>query len=103
MTMKNHLMSALIVTLFLSVPPAVGQNSLITYVADDGDAAINCGARSAPCVSFQVGVARTVAGGRVEALKLTSGGSLKITQAITIDGHALAVIGYENVSCGSLR
>ena len=57
--MKNHLMSVLIVLLFLNVPLAFGQPYFHTYVASTGSNTPACGQQHSPCDSIYAAVSNT--------------------------------------------
>lgn len=65
--------------------PAAAQATR-TWISGVGDDANPC-SRTAPCKTFQGTIAKTAAGGEINALDSGGFGSVTITKAITIDAH----------------
>ncbi len=68
----------------LCTVPAYAQATR-TWVSGVGDDANPC-SRTAPCLTFAGAIAKTVAGGEIDALDPAGFGQLTITKSITIDG-----------------
>jgi Right handed beta helix region len=69
---------------FLFTAPAQAQSTR-TWVSGSGSDANPC-SRTAPCQTFAAAMAKTAAGGEIDALDAGGFGVLTITQSITIDG-----------------
>src|SRR5579871_4811074 len=82
--MKNLNAMAVLTLAFLGTSLMYGQATR-TWVSGVGDDANPC-SRTAPCKTFAGAIAKTVAGGEIDALDPGGFGGLTITKAITIDG-----------------
>jgi hypothetical protein len=84
---KSTLLSALLGALFvagLAIAPAHAQATR-TWVSGVGDDANPC-SRTAPCKTWPGAIAKTAAGGEIDALVPGGFGAVTITKSITIDG-----------------
>ena len=70
---------------------AVGQTATRTWVSSSGLDTNTC-ARTAPCRTFSGALAKTAAGGEVDAIDEGSYGPIVINKSITIDGGGVATI-----------
>jgi hypothetical protein len=77
------LLSTLAMTFILTA--AVHAQATRTWVSGVGDDANPC-SRTAPCKTFAGAIAKTAAGGEIDALDPGGFGAITITKAITIDG-----------------
>lgn len=85
-TMKRLLMHCLLATVaLLAITPTAFAQATRTWVSGVGDDANPC-SRTAPCKTWPGAIAKTAAGGEIDALDPGGFGALTITKAITIDG-----------------
>lgn len=71
----------------LALPSAASAQATRTWVSGVGDDANPC-SRTAPCKTFAGAIAKTAAGGEIDALDSGGFGAVTITKAITLDGRA---------------
>lgn len=84
--MRAYLWIAAALAICLSAAEAKAQATR-TWVSGVGDDANPC-SRTAPCLTFQGAIARTAAGGEIDALDAGEFGTVTIAGSITIDAHA---------------
>ena len=77
--------SAVVATICLLVPAGALAQATRTWISGVGDDANPC-SRTAPCKTFAGAIAKTAAGGEIDALDPGGFGALTITKAITLDG-----------------
>ena len=82
----------------MSLSAVVVLHAQPAWVASNGVDGPSCGARSAPCATFQQAYNNTAAGGIVKAADSGEFGSLTIAHAVTIDGSG---VGAEITVSGS--
>jgi hypothetical protein len=75
-----------LITAVLASSPAAAQATR-TWVSGEGDDADPC-SRTAPCKTWAGAIAKTAAGGEIDALDPGGFGTVAITKAITLDGGA---------------
>src|SRR5579862_2842729 len=80
--MKSLLLA---VALFISIPGVVLAQASRTWVSGVGDDANPC-SRTAPCKTWAGAIAKTLAGGEINALDPGGFGAVTITKSITLDG-----------------
>lgn len=85
MTKENTSIFALTL---LAAASALAQNN-ISWVASTGLDSPSCGARTAPCRTFQTAHDNTSAGGIIKAVDAANYGAPNVTKAITIDGNGV--------------
>jgi hypothetical protein len=84
--MKYSVRQLLVATVMLfAFVSGVHAQATRTWVSGVGDDANPC-SRTAPCKTFAGAIAKTAAGGEIDALDPAGFGALTITKAITIDG-----------------